>query len=367
VIILIAAGGTGGHIFPALAIARALQRKGQGIQVEFVGTGERMEVEWFQSAGYSLHEVKIRGLKGKGLSALMGSLAILPQAFWQSWSILSKVRPDVAVGVGGYASGPVLLLSALRGIPTLIHEENAFPGLTNRLLAPFVSQIAYSFPESERYFLARGKKAAFTGTPVRREILDGKREEAVARFDLNPRRFTLLSFGGSQGSSKINRSLLEALPHLLPLQGQIQFLHASGEKDLVAMRESFMRSGFVARIYPFIQDMASAYAMADLVISRAGASTIAELAALGKPSLLVPYPYAANDHQRRNAEALVRLGGGRIILDQDLDGLSLSKAIRELLEDPRAMEEMAESAKSMALIDADDRIASLTVKLAGHS
>jgi len=364
---LIAAGGTGGHIFPALAIARALQRKGQGIQVEFVGTGERMEAEWFKAAGYPLHEVKIRGLKGKRLAPLIGSLAMLPQAFWQSWNILSKVRPDVAVGVGGYASGPVLLLSALRGIPTLIHEQNAFPGLTNRLLAPFVSQIAYSFPESERYFLARGKKVAFTGNPIRREVLDGKRDEAAARFDLDPGRFTLLSFGGSQGSSKINRSLLEALPHLLSLQVQLQFLHASGEKDLVAMRESFMRSGFTARIYPFIQHMDSAYAIANLVVSRAGASTIAELAALGKPSLLVPYPYAANDHQRRNAEALARLGGARIILDQDLDGLSLAKGIREILEDLRAGEEMGRKAKSMALIDADDRLASLATKLAGRS
>ncbi len=365
--ILIAAGGTGGHIFPALAIARAWQRKGQDMQVEFVGTGERMEAEWFKSAGYPLHEVKVRGLKGKRLTPLVGSLAILPQAFWQSWNILSKVRPDVAVGVGGYASGPVLLLSALRGIPTLVHEENAYPGLTNRLLVPFVSQIAYSFPESERFFRARGKKAAFTGTPIRREILHGRREEAVARFDLDPGRFTLFSFGGSQGSNRINQSLLGALPLLLPLRERLQFLHASGEKDLAAMRESFIRCGFSARIYPFIQDMASAYAMADLVVSRAGASTIAELAALGKPSILVPYPYAANDHQRRNAEALARLGGARMILDQDLDGVSLAKAIRELLEDPKARKEMGGSAKSMALPDADDQLASLAMKLAGRS
>ncbi len=365
--ILIAAGGTGGHIFPALAIARALQRKGPDMEVEFVGTGGRMEAEWFQSAGYPFHEVKVRGLKGKKLASLVVSLAILPQAFWQCWNILSQVRPDVAVGVGGYASGPMLLLSALRGIPTLIHEENAFPGLTNRLLLPFVSEIAYSFPESERFFRARAKKTAFTGTPIRREILQGRREEARVRFDLDPGRFTLLSFGGSQGSNRINQCLLRALPLLSPLRERLQFLHASGEKDLLTMKESFVRGGFVARVYPFIQNMASAYAMADLVIARAGASTIAELAALGKPSILVPYPYAANDHQRRNAEALARLGGARIILDQDLDGTSLAKAIGELLGDPPAREAMGELAKSMALPEADDRLASLAMELAGHS
>jgi UDP-N-acetylglucosamine--N-acetylmuramyl-(pentapeptide) pyrophosphoryl-undecaprenol N-acetylglucosamine transferase len=161
--------------------------------------------------------------------------------------------------------------------------------------------------------------------------------------------------------------LLGALPLLLPLRERLQFLHASGEKDLAAMREGFIRCGFAARIYPFIQDMASAYAMADLVVSRAGASTIAELAALGKPSILVPYPYAANDHQRRNAEALARLGGARMILDQDLDGVSLARTIRELLEDPPAREKMGGSAKSMALPDADDQLASLAMKLAGRS
>ena len=360
--VLIAAGGTGGHVFPALAIARALQGKGQGVEVEFVGTGEGMEAEWLRSAGYPLHQVKIRGLKGRRGMPLLSSLGILPQAFFRSWKILSKIRPDVTVGVGGYVSGPVVLLSVLRGIPTLVHEQNAFPGLTNRLLAPFVNLIAYSFPESVRY-LGRGKKVAFTGNPIRREILGGERGEAATRFGLEPGRTTLLFFGGSQGSSKINRSLLEALPHLLPLRERVQFLCACGERDLLAMREGFLRSGLLARIYPFIQDMASAYALADLVVSRAGASTVSELAALGKPSILVPYPHAANDHQRRNAEALARLGGARIISDQDLDGFSLAKAITELFEDSRGREEMGRSAKSMALIDADDRLASLAMKI----
>ena len=365
--VLVAAGGTGGHVFPALAIIRALQRKEEGVEVEFVCAGGPMEVEWLGSCALTVHQVKVRGLKGKKLMPLVGSLAILPSALIRSWEILSRVRPDVTVGVGGYASGPLLLLSALRGIPTLAHEQNAFPGLTNRLLAPFVKGISYSFPGSERYFLKRGKGVVFTGSPIRREILLGERGEALAQFALDPGRFTLLSFGGSQGSSKINGSLLEALPHLSSLRGQLQFLHASGEKDFSMMEKDFSRSGFLARVYPFIRNMASAYALGDLVVSRAGASTISELAALGKPSVLIPYPYATNDHQRHNAEALARLGGARIISDEALDGISLAKFIREIFEDRRGREAMGAKAKSMAVIDADDRLASLTLELARFS
>lgn len=365
--VLIAAGGTGGHIFPALAIARNLQKRGQGIQVEFVGTGEWMEAEWLRAEGFSIHQMKIRGLKGKKMAKLLGSLALLPQAFLRSWSILSQVQPDVTVGVGGYVSGPLLLLSAMRGIPTLIHEQNCFPGLTNRILGPFVKQIAYSFPESEPFFSGRRAKLNFTGNPIRREILQGHREQAAARFDLDLHRFTLLNFGGSQGASKINIAVLEALPHLLFLREQLQFLHASGEKDLEAVTSGFAAHHFRARVYSFIRDMASAYALADLVICRAGATTIAELAALGKPSILVPYPHAANDHQKYNAEALARRGGARIILDHELDGPTLARSIEEAFNDPKSREVMGRRAKSWAKMDADDQIACLILGLAHDS
>jgi UDP-N-acetylglucosamine--N-acetylmuramyl-(pentapeptide) pyrophosphoryl-undecaprenol N-acetylglucosamine transferase len=255
----------------------------------------------------------------------------------------------------------------MRGVPTLIHEQNFFPGLTNRILAPFVTQIAYSFPGSEPYFPGRRAKLAFTGNPIRREILQGQREEAAARFDLDPDRFTLLSFGGSQGASRINFSLLEALPNLLPLRERLQFLHASGEKDFEAMKSGFGVHQFRARVYPFIRDMASAYAVADLVISRAGATTIAELAALGKPSILIPYPHAANDHQKYNAEALAHSGGARLILDHELDGPTLARAVEEALKDPKGREVMGMKAKSLAKIDADDQIARLVLRLANHS
>lgn len=365
--VLIAAGGTGGHIFPALAIARSLQKGGRKIRVEFVGTGDWMEVEWLKGEGFPVHQLKIQGLKGRKVIQFLSSLALLPQAFLRSWGILCQVRPDVTVGVGGYASGPLLLLSALRGIPTLIHEQNLLPGLTNRLLAPFVKQIAYSFPGSERFFGGRKSKLTFTGNPIRREILAGDREEAAARFGLDPGRFTLLSFGGSRGASRINSALVEALPLLLPIREQLQLLHASGEKDFEVVTRGFARYPFRARVYPFIYEMASAYALADVVICRAGATTLAELAALGKPSILIPYPYAANDHQKYNAEALGSCGGARIILDHELNGPTLARAVEEVLMDRAGREAMGRKVKSLAKMDADDEISDLILALAKDS
>lgn len=360
---LMAAGGTGGHLFPALAIARALQAKRKGAEIAFVGTERGMEVDWGKSLGFPTYRIRIRGLKGKGGIRLIGSLALIPQALSHSWAILSQFRPHVTVGVGGYVSGPLLLLSAMRGIPTLIHEQNAFPGFTNRILAPVVTRIAYSFPGSEGHFRGRRSKLIFTGNPIRREIAQGEREKAGSQFDLDPRRFTLLCFGGSQGASRINMALLSAAPRLVTWGESIQLLHATGEKDYQGMAEGAAGYPFRARVLPFIHDMASAYALADFVIARAGASTIAELAAVGKPSLLVPYPYATNDHQRYNAEVLAHLGGAWIIPDKDLDGISLSRIIREAYQNPQDLALMGQRARSLARIDADDRIADLILHL----
>jgi UDP-N-acetylglucosamine--N-acetylmuramyl-(pentapeptide) pyrophosphoryl-undecaprenol N-acetylglucosamine transferase len=248
----------------------------------------------------------------------------------------------------------------------LILEQNAFPGLTNRILARFVKEIAYSFPGSERHFAGGKAKLTLTGNPIRREILQGRRERAAVEFDLDPHRFTLLTFGGSQGASKINHSLLEALPHLLPLREKLQFLHATGEKDFEAVASGFAQHPFSAKVHPFIRDMASAYALADLVISRAGASTIAELAALGKPSILIPYPYAANDHQRHNAQALANTGGAQVLLDQELKGTTLARLIERAFQDPEGREAMGRRARAWAKVDADDQIADLIWGLASH-
>jgi UDP-N-acetylglucosamine--N-acetylmuramyl-(pentapeptide) pyrophosphoryl-undecaprenol N-acetylglucosamine transferase len=364
--VLIAAGGTGGHIFPALSIARSLQRKTQEAEVEFVGTSGEMEAKWWQAAGFAFHRIEIRGLKGKRLGARMRSLALLPHALGRSWAVLSQALPQVAVGVGGYVSGPLVLVAAIRGIPTLIHEQNFFPGLTNRLLAPLVRKVALSFPESAQFFPWGRGKSTYTGNPIRREILEGKREEAGKRFEVGCRPFTILIFGGSQGASRINGAALEALAHLSSLREEIQFLHASGERDLAEVREGYANNHFRAKVYPFFEDMASAYALADLVISRAGAGTIAELMALGKPSILVPYPHAANDHQRLNAEVLVSRGGARWIPDQDLDGPCLARMIEEAFRDPQGRETMGRRAKSLAKIDADEKIAELIMELASH-
>jgi len=361
--VLIAAGGTGGHLFPALAIARSLRRRDPEMQIHFAVSGIGREEEWLEGEGIPAHRIAVKGLKGKRADQLVLSLASLPRALMQCWHLLSLLAPQVVVGLGGYVSGPLLLLSTAKGIPTLIHEQNAFPGLANRIAAPFVRHIAYSFPGSERHFRVKRVKMTCTGMPIRREITQGSRGEAALRFGLDPERFTVLCFGGSQGARKINLSLLESLSHLMPLQRELQFLHVSGQIEFETVASGYSSFPFPARIFPFVRDMASAYALADLVVCRAGASTIAELAACGKPSILIPYPHAANDHQRRNAEALAGIGGAFLLPDEELNGSRLAGLIEQCYRDPEGRRIMGMKAGSFARVDADQRVAELVLSL----
>lgn len=357
---IIASGGTGGHLFPALALAKELKKRGD-VEILFVGSGRGVEQDILGREGFASTTIQIKGLKGKGPKEIVQTFFGLPRALLQAVRILKRFRPDVVVGMGGYASGPLLLVAAMKKLPTLIHEQNAYPGLANRLLAPFVDIVALSFQEAAPFL--RAERVEVAGLPIREGLLHADRAKARERFGLEGGRLTVLVFGGSQGAHRINLAVMEALPLLHPHRGKVQFLHAAGERDLDLVKEAYRVRGFLASVQPFFQEMSLAYAAADLCLCRAGAGTVAELAALGKPAFLIPYPYAADDHQRLNALVLVRVGGARMLLDRELSGEAVAAFLEEVLEKPFLLEEMGQSAKALGRPDAASHLADVVMDL----
>lgn len=359
--VVLAGGGTGGHVFPALALARELRAR--DIEVVMVGTTRGLEAATFPAEGFSLETIHVEGLKGRGIRGQARSVVLLPQALMHALSLLRRHRPRAVVGVGGYAAGPVCMAAVMRRIPLLIHEQNSSPGFTNKVLARLAQVVAVSFAETRTCFR---REVVVTGNPIRREILDADQRKGLEAFHLEPGKLTVLVFGGSQGAHRINQAMKEALPHLTRLRHRLQFIHATGERDHPDMEASYQAWKGQARVLPFIEDMALAYAAADLVVCRAGATTIAELTALGKPSLLVPYPFATNDHQRGNAEELVRVGGARLILDRDLTGHQLALELQELLDDVPALAAMGRASRSVGRPQAASHLADLVCQLAAE-
>ena len=354
--VLVVAGGTGGHIFPALAIAEEMIRRGRAstpgsAEFQFLGTARGLESRLIERAGFAYRALPAAGLKGFGGWRLMKNAALLPRTFWESARVLGSFRPDVVLGMGGYVAGPVLLEAALARIPTIIVEPNASPGFTNRVLAPLVTRAAITFEGASRKF---GSKARLTGLPVRR-----------AFFEIPPRKhnppFTILVFGGSQGSAAINRAVVESLPLLASRSWRIA--HQTGEREAAAVRDAYARASVSAQVHVFIDDMPSAFASADLVISRAGASSVGELLAAGKASLLIPFPGATDQHQLENARALERAGAARLIEQSQLTPERLVAEIDELAAGPERLTSMERVAKSMAVPDAAARIAELVEDL----
>ncbi|MFW6114741.1 MAG: undecaprenyldiphospho-muramoylpentapeptide beta-N-acetylglucosaminyltransferase [Thermodesulfobacteriota bacterium] len=335
--VIIAGGGTGGHLFPGIAIANEFRKRFENIEILFVVGKKRMEAEIISRAGYSVRSIDVEGMLGKGIVRGMKALSKLVVSSFQSFGILHRFKPHLAVGVGGYSSGPLCLMAWVYGIPAAIHEQNSYPGLTNRLLSAFVKKIFISFEQSGKYF--KGKPTVFTGNPVR-EDLRGIKPPARK----NHGRFVILVMGGSQGAHAINRAVVDALKEL---KGEGFFpaaIHQTWNIDLETGLEGYRRHGIEGEVKPFIGDMASAYAMADLVICRAGATTIAELAALGKPSILIPFPHATHDHQTMNANSLVRAGAADLILQKDLTGSVLAEKIKEYMLNADELEKMSSRA-----------------------
>lgn len=356
--LLIAGGGTGGHLFPGIAVAEEFLGRKKGNQVLFVGTWRGIEARVLPKLGYRLECITASGIRGKGSLAQAKGMAMLLYGYAQSRKILKEFRPDVVLGVGGYASAPALLAARGLQIPRFIHEQNAIPGFTNRMLAKVADRIFISLQESEKFF-PQGK-TLLTGNPLRRQILD-----EVAATDSDQMRedgFNILVFGGSLGAHRINLTMAEALPYLDRLKDRLTITHQTGEKDMEEIWNAYQESGIKANVVPFIDNMAEAYRWADLVVCRAGATTLAEVTACGKPCIFIPFPHAVDDHQRRNAEALLKARAGFMILEQELSGEHLAETIAGLMADPERLRETGAAARELARLDAAKVIVDEMVK-----
>jgi UDP-N-acetylglucosamine--N-acetylmuramyl-(pentapeptide) pyrophosphoryl-undecaprenol N-acetylglucosamine transferase len=357
--VLIAAGGTGGHIYPGIAVAKEVMRREPQSQVRFVGTARGLESKLVPQAGFELSIIDSAGLKNVGLVARARGLMVLPKSFLDARGLIRAFRPDVVIGAGGYVSGPVVLSAALMKVPTLVMESNALPGWTNRVLARFVDKAAVSFEAALPSF--RGK-AVVTGNPVRREFFDVQRR-LLDVTELG--KLSVLVFGGSQGAHAINEAMIAALPALEEFRDALRVTHQTGEVDFERVRAAYAQAGWGerAKVTKYIDNMVAAFADADLVICRAGATTTAELIAAGKPSVMIPFPLAADDHQRKNAEALAAAGAGTMILQQDLSGENLGSEIRALAKKPERINAMGDAARSLARGDAAAAVVDLMEEL----
>ena len=350
--VLIMAGGTGGHVFPALAVANVLRER--GVPVVWLGVPGSMEARLVPQNGFPIEWVRVKGIRGKGLGAwLMAPLAIA-SAVLQSIAVLRRVRPRAVLGAGGYVSGPGGIAAWLLRIPLLIHEQNAVPGLTNRWLARVASLVLEGFPGS----FAPTRRTRFVGNPVRGDI--AAIAPPAARFAGRRDRTRLLVFGGSQGAQRLNAMVPQALSRLAP-ERRPQVRHQAGARGIEAARAAYQEAQVEADVLPFIDDMATAYAWADLAVCRAGAMTIAELQAAGLGALLVPLPVATDDHQTKNAASMVQSGAGRVLQERDLTADTLCACIADLTADRRRLLTMADAARRVRVIDAASRVADFCV------
>ena len=375
--LLIAGGGTGGHVFPALAVAAEwLRRKGRGQgwvdergqgrggesgskrsegrgagrnegrggnengerRVVFVGTERGIESRLVPQAGLPLETIRVAGLKGIGGAKLLRNAAMLPAGLYDSEKILRRHRFDVAFGVGGYASGPMILLAAMHGIPTVLFEPNVEPGFTNRVLAGFATRIAVAHKQTAERF---GRTAVLTGVPIRSEFFDAPRREHRAPFNI-------LITGGSRGALPINRAVVDTLDRLLPRKNELFIVHQSGQRDYNAVRVAYARREFHAEVVPFIENMAERFAQADLIVCRAGAITVAEVSASGRAAIFIPFGASTDAHQTRNAAAMQEAGAARLLPQDELTPERLAAEIFSLLDQPPKIDEMETRARALA-------------------
>lgn len=352
--VLIAAGGTGGHIYPGIAVAKEIIRRDAESEVLFVGTARGLEKKIVPDSGFQLSLINSAGLKNVGLMGKIKGLSVLPKSFVEARRIIRQFRPHVVVGAGGYVSGPVLLMAAVMGVPTLVMDSNALPGFTNRQLARFVDKAALTFTEALPFF---GKKGVVTGNPVRHEFFEIPTKE---RGDV----FHILIFGGSQGARAINNAMAEAIEHLGKFDGKLSITHQTGEADFEHIRQAYVDSGLSnSDVRPFISEIADEFGRADLLICRAGATTCAEIAAAGKASIMIPLPTAADNHQQKNAEAFENAGAARMILQKDLSGEMLANEITGLMESPAKIPGMETGARKLGHPDAAERTVDIIEEL----
>ena len=364
--VLIAGGGTGGHLYPGIAVARELMSRRSDVRVTFVGTASGIETRVIPREGLSLTLIRSAGLKGKSLPSIVRGIGLLPLSASDAWRVISSTRPSVVIGVGGYSSGPVVALAALRGIPTLLMEQNAMPGLTNRTLARVARAAAVTYEESLAFF---GGKGFVAGNPVRPEFFDethvsGDDKGAYDEHGSPQHAARVLVFGGSQGAHAINVAMVAAAPQLAAVTPRLAITHQTGERDVEMVRDGYRRAGLEARVEPFLFAMHGEMKAADVVVCRAGATTIAELAASGVAAILIPLPTATDDHQRKNAAALVRQGAAMMIEQRELTGDRLADAIVSLATDGARRHALKQAVRGFARRDAAKLIVDKVLEIA---
>jgi UDP-N-acetylglucosamine--N-acetylmuramyl-(pentapeptide) pyrophosphoryl-undecaprenol N-acetylglucosamine transferase len=348
--IMVAGGGTGGHLFPGLAVVEELRRRVPGLEVKFVGTARGIEARILPVRGEALELLNVTPLKGQGVAARFKSFARIPTAMKEAASLMGDFEPDLVLGVGGYASGPVLLAASLSGRPTALLEQNAYVGMTNRILARFVDRAYIAFEQTEPVFGA--SKSRLTGNPVRQEFVEHARLALADPEGFESRARTVLVLGGSQGARKLNEVLPRALLQAGVVDRKLEVVHQTGETMREEVQAFYRELGIRARVVTFIDEIARAYANASLVVARAGATTLAELCAIGRPSILIPFPFAADDHQAKNAEALEAQGASICIRESELEVDRLAALIADLLDDSAKRQAMARAAREHGRPDA---------------
>lgn len=354
--IILTGGGTGGHIYPALAIAFALREKDPAVQILYIGTRNGLESSIVPQAGLDFKTIDISGLDRNSMIKATKTIARFPLGFFQAWDVLRKFEPDMVVGTGGYVSFPVVYVAQVLGIKTIIHEQNAMPGLANRRLAKKADHVLLTFAAAQKYLEA--KSVTITGLPVRQQIILVDKEQARKKMDLSAEKFTVLAFGGSRGAGSINRAMLSMLNRYE--REAIQFIWITGENNYqdIIFKLNVYSDGLrqKIRIYPYLYNIEEALAIADLAVCRAGAGAISELALLGLPAILIPYPYAADNHQQKNAQYLVEKGAAEMVIDEFLDGDTLFKHIEKIRRDKNKLTGMRACMLKEAKPDAIEKI-----------
>jgi UDP-N-acetylglucosamine--N-acetylmuramyl-(pentapeptide) pyrophosphoryl-undecaprenol N-acetylglucosamine transferase len=358
--VIIAAGGTGGHLYPGVALARECERQMPGSETMFVGTTRGLEMIVVPREGFELITIAAQGVMGKGAGGALQGLALVPLGVAQCLAVCRKRRPDLAIGVGGYTSPPLILAAFLLGIKRVIVEPNVHPGVANRALSPIANRIFVSVADTAKYF--ESSKTRIVGTPIRREFL----EDIVPGGEGGGARgLTVLVLGGSQGARSINRAMIAALPTLTTAHSGLRVIHQTGERDYKEVAAAYRNARLDAEVVPFLYDMPRAFRQADLIVSRSGATTIAEITACGKPAILVPFPHAVRGHQERNARVLERAGAAQVIVDARLSGDVLAGAIAALLTRPDRLSAMGQCSRALGQTDAAERVVADCRELVG--
>ncbi|MBI4650646.1 undecaprenyldiphospho-muramoylpentapeptide beta-N-acetylglucosaminyltransferase [Candidatus Desantisbacteria bacterium] len=359
--LMIVCGGTGGHIYPGIALAKAIKNRNPDGKIIFIGKKKGLEEQIFLRDGWDYRTIIISGMPREFSVKWFSFIFKMILGIIQSIIIINKEKPDIIVGTGAYITVPVILSGKIFRVPELLMEQNTYPGIATRFLARIVNKIAVSFEETVKYL--PGKKCIHTGNPVRPEIISKDKESACRLLNFDESKKTLLIFGGSQGAHSINKACIDMKPLLEPLYDRLQMIMITGENDFKEVNECYEKTNIKIMIAPFYYNMENALAVSDMVISRSGASTLAEVTARGIPSILIPYPYATDQHQLKNAEAMVKSGAAYIIPDRDLTGEILGKYIIALLFDDIKLKSIKEASKKLGRPDAIENIAKIVEEL----